>query len=542
VLPFQNLGDTSDVYFADGVSDAVRGKLAGLAGLRVIAGASSNGYRRTTKAPQQIARELGVRYLLVGTVRVEGGVGSEGEVQLSSELLEVQPRGSPTTRWQEPIQGSRADVFRVQAEVVRGVAEALGIPLGEGERLELAKPPTQNLAAYRAYLNGEALWTKTGTSPATAREALTYYEQAVALDSGFVEAWYRLAGSHLYIYGAGGTVSVAEADSARAAAERVLALAPNRPEGRIALGYYFSRVPNDNRRALEQFILALRVAPNSVDALVSAGNAERALGRWETALEHFRRAQVLDPRSRDGAFSTAITLLFLRRYPEAAAAADRGLTLAPTSDLFQIKAMIHLAQGDLAKARAVVRGAIKQVEPATLVTLFGWNWDLYWVLEEPEQQLLLRLPPSAYDNNRASWGLILAQLYALRGDRTRTRVYADSARLAFEEQLTAAPDDAQLHALYGLALAHLGRMAEAQREGERAVGLAPLDEQAANGAYVRHQLVRIYQLAGEPTKALDELEPLLRIPYYLSSGWLKIDPNFTPLRGNSRFERLVRGK
>jgi tetratricopeptide (TPR) repeat protein len=173
------------------------------------------------------------------------------------------------------------------------------------------------------------------------------------------------------------------------------------------------------------------------------------------------------------------------------------------------------------------------------VTLFGWNWDLYWVLEESEQLLLLRLPPSAYDNNRASWGLILTQTYALRGDKARARVYADSARIAFEEQLLGSPQNAQLHALYGLALAYLGRKAEAVREGERAAALAPLSEQAANGAYVRHQLARIYLLVGEAAKAIDHLEQLLEIPYFLSSGWLRIDPNFLPIRDAPRFRQLL---
>ena len=136
---------------------------------------------------------------------------------------------------------------------------------------------------------------------------------------------------------------------------------------------------------------------------------------------------------------------------------------------------------------------------------------------------------------------MLAQTYALRGDQTGTRVYADSARLAFEEQLRGAPQDPQLRALHGLALAYLGRKAEAVREGERGVALAPLTEGTLQGGYFRHQLVRIYLLVNEPEKALDRLEPLLKMPYYLSPGWLRIDPAFVPLRGNPRFQRLVRG-
>jgi len=139
-------------------------------------------------------------------------------------------------------------------------------------------------------------------------------------------------------------------------------------------------------------------------------------------------------------------------------------------------------------------------------------------------------------------GIVRCQIYHLRGNQTLTRVYADSARLAFEEQLRGAPDDGQRHVLRGLALAYMGRKDEAIAEGKRGVALWPISRDSYNGAYVQHQLVRIYLLLGEPEKALDQLEPLLRIPYYLSPGWLRIDPTFAPLKGNPRFERLVAGK
>jgi tetratricopeptide (TPR) repeat protein len=136
---------------------------------------------------------------------------------------------------------------------------------------------------------------------------------------------------------------------------------------------------------------------------------------------------------------------------------------------------------------------------------------------------------------------VRAQTYYLRGDQAKARVYADSARIAFEDQLRAAPEDGQRHAFQGLALAYLGRKAEAIQEGQRAVALWPISRDANNGAYIQHQLVRIYLLVGEPEKALDQLEPLLKIPYELSPGWLRIDPTFAPLKGNPRFERLVAG-
>ncbi len=144
--------------------------------------------------------------------------------------------------------------------------------------------------------------------------------------------------------------------------------------------------------------------------------------------------------------------------------------------------------------------------------------------------------------DRGLWGIVRAQTYYLRGDRARARVYADSARLGFEETLKATPDDPPRLVFLGLALAYLGQKEQAIKAGERAVALDPASRDGLAGAYIQHQLARIYIVAGEPGKALDQLEPLLKIPYFLSPGWLRIDPNFAPLKGNPRFERLVNGE
>jgi hypothetical protein len=202
--------------------------------------------------------------------------------------------------------------------------------------------------------------------------------------------------------------------------------------------------------------------------------------------------------------------------------------------------MVFLAQGDLEGARAVIRTAPQEVEPAVLAAYVSFTWDLVWVLDEKQQLLLLRLSPSAFGNDVFAWGLCLAQTYALRGDQARARVYADSARIAVQAQLREA-EDAGHRVLYGLTLAYLGRKAEAVREGLRGVELEPTSK-SSNAAYFQHQLVRIYLLVGEPDRALEQLEPLLEIPYYLSPSWLRIDPAFAPLRGNPRFERLVNAK
>ncbi len=164
------------------------------------------------------------------------------------------------------------------------------------------------------------------------------------------------------------------------------------------------------------------------------------------------------------------------------------------------------------------------------------------VLNEEQQLLLLRLPPGPFNDDRLSWGLALAGTYALRGDAARARAYGDSARITGEAQLRDAPDDGQTNVLLGLAYAFAGRKAEAIKQGERGVALLPPTKDAYLAPYIQHQLVRIYLLVGEPEKALDQLESLLKQPYYLTPAWLKIDPTFEPLRKNPRFEKLVKGE
>jgi tetratricopeptide (TPR) repeat protein len=378
-----------------------------------------------------------------------------------------------------------------------------------------------------------------GDSPSL-RQAIAAYEQAVALDSIFVRAWAQLARAQAYLYYI--TLSdPALAEAARRAAERALALAPTRPEGHQALGLYYL-VLKDHPRALTEDSIALALAPGNAELLGDVGAAEAFLGRWEAARGHMEHAARLDPRSGRPAQFLGYALLYTRHYPEAERALDHALQLVPANLLVRhTRAMVALAQGDLPGAQAVLRAAPKEIDPTALVADVATYNDLMWVLDEAQQRLLLRLTPSAFDDDLGQWGGSLAQTYALRGDSGKARAYADSARLTFEQQLRSTPQNGSLHAFLGLNLAYLGQKAAAIREGSRGVALLPISRDAVEGPYLQHYLARIYILVGEPDKALDQLEPLLKIPYYLSPGWLKIDPNFAPLRGNARFERLVNG-
>ncbi|MFL5516417.1 MAG: protein kinase domain-containing protein, partial [Gemmatimonadales bacterium] len=380
VLPFQNLGDSTTEYFADGVTDAVRGKLSAVPGLQVIASSSSNEYKHTSKPLPDLARELGTDYLLIARIRWAKSADGSSRVEVSPELVDVSPGHPPTTTWQQPFEAGMTDVFRVQGEIASQVASALNVALGAGQKETLTERPTQNLAAYDAFLKGDASQGLVLVNPPTLRSAITYYEQAVALDSTFAEAWSRvsLAQSNYYF---AVTPTPASAEAAKRAADKAMALAPGRPESQYALANYYQSVLQDNPRTLVAAEEGLKAAPDNVDLLTLAALAQQSLGHWDEAGKYLKRAQSLDPRSITTARRLSQSLIRLRRYPEALAAAEAGLAVAPTNlDLLENKAMVYLAQGDLAGARAVIHAAPPEVEPTALVAAFGNYWDLFWVL------------------------------------------------------------------------------------------------------------------------------------------------------------------
>ena len=266
---------------------------------------------------------------------------------------------------------------------------------------------------------------------------------------------------------------------ARDAAQHARRLAPDRPEIHLALGDYQQFVRNDAAAAIAAYQAGLAKAPANAELLSGAGRVEQSLGRWEASAESFTKASAVDPRSALNARRQGVALLWLHRFAEADATFDRGIAISHDIVLLHSgKAMVRLAQGDLARARDVIHRIPSDVEPTAVVTNLATYWDLFWLLDEDQQRLLLRLPPSAFDDDRGSWGIALAATYDLRNDHARARAYADSAAAAFQEQIKATPDNSQLYVLVGTALAYAGRKEAAVREGKVALEQAPITKDA----------------------------------------------------------------
>jgi len=249
----------------------------------------------------------------------------------------------------------------------------------------------------------------------------------------------------------------------------------------------------------------------------------------------------LAPRSISLARRRVMVLLWLRRYADAITSAESTLRFEPgNSEILQSKVMGFLGLGDLAGARRAIAERPREIEVTDLVMNFGVYWDLMWVLDDERQQVLLGLPVEAFGGDAPSRALVFAQTYVVRGDATQARRWAQEAHEGFAFQSARNSSNAQLAIADGIVLAYLGRRDEAIREAERAMKMSAGDTYISG--YARHQAVRVYTILGEREKALDLLEPLLAVPYYLSPAWLAVDPNFAPLKGHPRFERLLARK
>ncbi|MGE5728198.1 MAG: protein kinase domain-containing protein [Gemmatimonas sp.] len=537
VLPFENMGDTSDAYFADGVTDAVRGKLTGLPGIEVIGLASSGQYRNTSKTPQQIGQELGVRYLLIGRVHWARAPGVASRVQVSPELVET---GTAASKWQQPFDAPLTDVFQVQADIASKVAQALQVALSPEAKKSLETNPTKDLVAYDSYLRGMALM-RSGNSPPILRRSIGAFKEAIARDSNLALAWSGLGTASTLLF-FNDVRSFALADSADKATARALALQPDLAEARAARSLFYTNVRNDYARALDEAKTGLAHSQNAT-LLAAAASAEESIGDWDAAASYAAQAIKLDPRS-SAAFARGVQIALWRRDTAAARkSVEQALSVVPANLSFlEQRIMIELQRGDLGAARRQLQAGSDQVGTPAMLSRVSTYYDLGWMLDSAQDRILFTMGADAFDGDTAQWAMVRAEQYAWRGDRENARKAATVAFEGYQNQIKANPRDDQSRMFLGLSLAILGRYDDAIRAGDQAVAMRSSATDAIYGPYNEHILARIYTLAGQPDRAIDILEKILQRPYYLTPAWLRIDPTFAPLKGNARFEKLVADK
>ena len=429
-------------------------------------------------------------------------------------------------------------MFQVQSDIASKVAQSLKVALTPATQQDLASIPTKDLVAYDSYLRGLAL-RSSGNSPATLRRAIGAFRDAVQRDSTFALAWSSLSTTYALMY-SNGIPTPALADSADRASARALALQPELPVARAARSVYYSFVVGDNARALEEAKTGLAHA-QTTPLLTASITAEEGAGLWDAAAADAARATEIDPRNGNVLARRSEVALARHDTKNAREWAERALAITPGNLLYlEQLIMADLQTGDLAAARREAQRPGLVPDPAAYVSYVSTYYDLGWVLDSAQDRLLLSLDIDAFDGDSASIAIVRAQQFHLHGDEKNTRAAASIAERQFVRQLEQTPADAQRHLFHGLSLAYLGRNAEAAEEGERALAVQP--SYRANhsvGPYYDQVLARLYMMTGQPDRAIDLLEGVLKQPYYLTRPWLRIDPTFAPLRGNPRFQKLV---
>ena len=538
VLPFENVGAAEDAYFADGITEEVRGKLAAIPGLRVTARTSSNTYKGSKKSQAEIAAELGVEYLLTGTIRWEKGADGQRHVRVTPELTRASDGSS---KWQQSFDAVLSDVFTVQTGIATKVAEALDVTLAAPVQQKLEARPTKNFDAYQEFLLGEkateAMARSDGKSLA---EGDAHYSRAVALDTAFALAWSRVA----FVATQNFNTSYSQELERRAgdAITRARRLLPDHPQVRRTYARYLRVVTKDYAASLAQLDTGLMREPNNVDLLAAASGMNALLSRWDAAVDAAKRAYALDPRNPGAASSVARILHGVRRFDEADEFGGKALALSPGNISYTEDRVINrISLGDLQGAKSLVHETLRTADSTELAAYFALFQEMQWLLDEPLLRRIVAMTPANFRNNRQQWALKVGATWNLLGDSARARAYGDSARIVAEAQLASFPEDAQLHELHARSLALAGRKTEAVQEGERALKMRETALDASTGPYVRYQAARVFIQSGAYDRALDIIEPLLTTNYSdLTAAWLPLEPVFRPLRGNARFEKLLK--
>jgi TolB-like protein/Flp pilus assembly protein TadD/predicted Ser/Thr protein kinase len=538
VLPFDNLGAPEDEYFADGITEEITSRLATLRELGVISRTSAIQYKATQKTIKQIGEELGVDYVLEGTVRWDRTGEGEDRVRVTPQLIRV---SDDIHLWSERYDRVLEDIFGVQSDIARQVIEQLGITFLEPERRDLEAKPTENLDAYQAYLRGREHTGQEVYSMEASQLAIKMFERAVELDPAFGAAYAELSMAHSQIINLGFDRSSARLDMAKEAVEKALALQPDMPEAHLALGYYYYWGLREYEKALEELAIAGEGLPNENAILEATAWIRRRQGHWEESLEYAKRAFDLSPLSSILAREVGNIYSSIHDHVKANEYYDRSIALAPDQQVAYIfKAMNYwLGWGELEKARVTLE-AMPRID--NQLSSFLWMWQEF--LEQNYQAVVDRLMTQPYEIfefptavfPKDAW---FGFAYTRMGKPEPARRAFESALIMLEKEAAERPDDARVHSSLGVIYACLGRKEEAIREGRLGVELYPVSRDALDGPNQVDYLARIYMLVGDHESALEKIEYLLSIPSGLHAPMLRIDPQWDPLRDDPRFKRLL---
>jgi len=542
VLPFENLGPAEDEYFADGISEEIMSRLSAFHTLGVISRTSTIQYKNVDKTIQQIEEELGVEYVLIGTVRWDRPPDGPSRVRVTPQLIRV---SDDTQLWSKSYDAVLADIWQVQSDLAEQVAKELDITLHGPARRALASRPTEDVDAWDYYLRGNEYFHRSYDENVF-EIAIGMYEKAVEMDPNFALAYARLSIVHGHMYWFKHDHSESRLAKAEKAVGTAFGLNPGLPEVHLALGWYYYHCHRNYKRALKHFAIARKSQPDHSFLLEGIAAVQRRLGDFEEALKTYNKAIELNPLDNRLAIELGYTYLLSREYQDAERCYNRAIELAPDlSGPYSAKAYLYLSwKGNTQEARTLVEKALENMtlaeERASMVDLLV-TLDVY---DENYEEALTRLTSKSEedDDGRGNFipnALRYAQIYGYTPQNKTAKEYYGKAREILISKIEEDPNDARFHSSLGIAYAGLGLDEAAIWEGREGVRLLEVADDAVIGVNRIEDLARIYMMVGKYDVAIEKLKFLLERPGGLSVSLLNLDPTWDNLCGRPDFEQLI---
>ena len=545
VLPFENLSEEkANAFFAEGVQDEILTHLARIADLKVISRTSVMQYK--SGAPRnlrEIGQQLGVAHVVEGSVQ-----RAANKVRVNAQLIDAR---NDAHLWAQTYDRDLADVFAIQSEIAKAIADQLQAKLSPNEKKAIEQPPTTDLAAFDLYSRAKSLVLTvsfSATSEPDLRKAIELLDEAVKRDPSFFDAYCQLAYAHVYFYGVRGDHTPARLALAEAAVQAATRLRPDAAETHLARANYLYYGLRDYAGALAELEIARRGLPNDPRLFELTGYILRRRGQQEEGLQNLQRAVELDPRNFGTLQQIALSYQVLGRYAEAIAALDRVSAIVPdNAETRAARGEFYVCwKADTRPLHQTIDAILAQGSGAIASAADTW---FFCALAERDPAAAERALVALGDNPCWNESTILLSrsfgeglLARMTKDEARARTAFEAARAQQEKIVQAQPDYGPALCVLGLIDAALGRKDLALDEGRRAIALTPLEKDVSNGSLVLQYFAITAAWAGDKEFALQQLEAGLRAPtasQMLSYGALKLLPFWEPLRGDPRFEKIV---
>ena len=542
VLPFENLSEEkANAFFAAGIQDEILTALGKISGLKVVSRASTTHYQSSPQNLAEIARALGVANVLEGSVQKVGA-----KVRINVRLIRAETEAD---LWAETYDRVLADIFGVEAEVARNVADSLQTALSPEEKTRVAAKPTENSDAYVLYLRARHYQTSASGLLGDYENAARLYTEAIDLDPSFASRA-RLSASLAFIYQQF-QPTTAKRDRARAEAEEALRLRPDLGEAHLARALCFYWLDKNYDAALRELALASRFLPNDSDVESTIAYINRRQGRWTEARAHFQAVLARDPGNGQVAEELSFTDSHLRDWPAAIRSGDRAVALAPDSPIVIIyrRYVDFWSRGDLEPLRTALAAIPSGLDPDGSVTLARWDVAMIERDFGAAEHVVAACPLESVQNFAGAplpKSYLLGSVALARGELAKAQSLFDAARPGLESEVQSSPGDPFRHAYLGLLYSYLGRRDDANREGRRAVELLPETRDASDGPIPAALLALILARTGETKEALSMIERLLVTPgpielfeASITLPELRLRWQWDPLRNDPRFQKVL---